>query len=73
MSNPITIQIPVTQPNQKIYATIESFADYTQRTTITLPDGSQQVFVGNGEFVQQGKFIYQTTNPGFYNFTIKVE
>jgi hypothetical protein len=73
MSNPLTVQVPVTQANQTIYGTVESFAAYNQRVTITLPDGSQKIFVGSGEFVQQGTFTFVTGTPGFYNFTVKVE
>ncbi|MBI3884378.1 MAG: hypothetical protein HY302_01410 [Opitutae bacterium] len=73
MSNPLSLQIPVTQANQTIYATVESFAAYTQRITITLPDSTTRQFQGSGEFVQLGTFTFRTTAAGFYTFTVKVE
>lgn len=73
MPNPINVSISVTQPNVKLYISVDSFSSYTQQATIQCPNQQTLLSTGSGENARQDSWAYPITATGIYDFECYIE
>ena len=73
MPNPIRVSVPIVHPNTTLYIMVDTYAAFTQKTTIQPATGQPMVATGNGEGQRIGFWTTTVATPGIATYVVQIQ